>query len=230
MAKEKSVLQCLQAQRAWKCLLSFVEEGDVVLPRNMLQQLQVVGRRVFCARFELLVPLHVGHCPLPEVGPPVPAAAPCPFEANPADLAQMKVKLNEACSELQSTWTVRSGQAAEGLILYSTYIQKRLNSVYTQAQLCWHKTASTATVYFAWQQVWAASRVVLAVQSTKLQGVNTRGTPWAAEEPIPASIPPAPEPRAAREGQRSIPGAAQPFNLFIRIAGFTLGLHFHLKI
>lgn len=63
MSKERSVLKCLQVQHTWKCLLCFVEEGDILLPRNILEQLKVVGKRMFCVQFKLLVPLRVWHCP-----------------------------------------------------------------------------------------------------------------------------------------------------------------------
>lgn len=77
---------------------------------------------------------------------------------------------------LQWIWELSSyqGMASSKAIHTSehfSYIQKRL-SVYNQAQLCWHEAAFTVTVYFAWQQVWAGSRVVLAVQSTNPQGGN----------------------------------------------------------
>lgn len=63
MSKERSVLKCLQVQHTWKCLLCSVEEGDMLLLRNTLEQLKVVGKRMFCAELKLLVPLGVWHCP-----------------------------------------------------------------------------------------------------------------------------------------------------------------------
>lgn len=59
MSKERSVLKCWQVQYTWKCLLSFVEEGDTLLPRSALEQLKVVGKHTFCAQFKLLLPLGV---------------------------------------------------------------------------------------------------------------------------------------------------------------------------
>lgn len=96
------------------------------------------------------------------------------------------------------------------------YIQKRLNCVYTQAQLCWHKTAFTVRVYFAWQQVWATSRVVLAVQSTKLKGVNRHGTTWSAEKHIACCpLPPAPWSYwQVWKDSAEFLGVAEDFNLF----------------
>lgn len=144
--------------------------------------------------------------PPPKVGPAVPATAPCPPEASPADLVQMKVKLNEACSELQSTRTVRSGQAAEGLILYST-----------------SNTSRKGWTLFIPRFTYAGTKLLLLPQFILLDNryeqprgcpgsaVNKapRGKqPWSAEEPVPA-----PGARAAREGRRSVPGPAQRFNL-----------------
>lgn len=62
MSKERSVLKCLQVQHTWKCLLWFIEEGDILLLRDTLEQLKVVGKPMFSAQLKLLVPLRVGHC------------------------------------------------------------------------------------------------------------------------------------------------------------------------
>lgn len=115
---------------------------------------------------------------------PVPAVLPPPWPPSPRQpcahfrqsrLRSRKQKLSWT-QGLQWIWELSSyqGMASSKAIRTSehfSYIQKRL-SVYNQTQLCWHEAAFTATVYFAWQQVWAASRVVLAVQSTNLQGGN----------------------------------------------------------
>lgn len=64
--------------------------------------------------------------------------------------------------------------------------------------------------------------VVLAVQSTKLQGVNSRGQRRSRFLPLERG-------QLGKDGARFL-GQRSVLTFHIRIAAFTLGLHFHLKI